>query len=283
VADPGNNRIQKFDSNGKFIAKWGTEGQGDGQFFHPRGIAVDSFKKKYLTNGIAVDSFKKKYLTNGIAVDSSRNVYVADPGNNRIQKFDSNGKFIAKWGTEGQGEGQFDFPNGITVDSSGNVYVADTYNDRIEMFRQGALEMNKPTSVSLSSYVSELSGKDEIPPIEIEAAGKASFKIAGNKMEYVLNLRGITDPIGAHLHNGTTDQNGDVVADLLNPNNVNGTVSSEGIIIAGSITSSDLKGPMKGKSLDNLAEAIDKGELYINIHTSKYPAGAIRGQIGSVS
>ena len=47
------------------------EGTGDGQFKTPSGIAVDS----------------------------SDNVYVTDGGNNRIQKFDSNGKFITKWGS----------------------------------------------------------------------------------------------------------------------------------------------------------------------------------------
>ena len=34
----------------------------------------------------------------GIATDTSGNVYVADKGNNRIQKFTSNGTFITKWG-----------------------------------------------------------------------------------------------------------------------------------------------------------------------------------------
>ncbi len=48
--------------------------------------------------------------------------------NNRIQKFDSNGNFITKWGFKGTGDGQFDNPYGIAVDSSGNVYVADTDN-----------------------------------------------------------------------------------------------------------------------------------------------------------
>ena len=34
----------------------------------------------------------------GVAVDTSGNVYVADSGNNRIQKFDSNGTYITQWG-----------------------------------------------------------------------------------------------------------------------------------------------------------------------------------------
>ena len=72
----------------------------------------------------------------GITTDSSGNVYVADVGNDRIQKFDSDGNFITKWGSEGTGDGQFDAPRGITTDSSGNVYVADGFNDRIQVFSQ---------------------------------------------------------------------------------------------------------------------------------------------------
>ena len=41
----------------------------------------------------------------GVAVDHAGNVYVADQGNNRIQKFDSIGKFIATWGSSGSGNG----------------------------------------------------------------------------------------------------------------------------------------------------------------------------------
>ena len=70
----------------------------------------------------------------GVAVDSSGNVYVADSANNRIQKFNSSGYFITKWGSLGSGDGQFFSPGGVAVDSSGNVYVADSMNARIQKF-----------------------------------------------------------------------------------------------------------------------------------------------------
>jgi tripartite motif-containing protein 71 len=56
-------------------------------------------------------------------------VYVVDTQNERIQKFDSDGSFITKWGTEGTGDGQFFWlPHDIAIDSSDNVYVADSGN-----------------------------------------------------------------------------------------------------------------------------------------------------------
>jgi len=62
-------------------------------------------------------------------------VYVVDSGNNRIQKFDSNGKFITSWGSYGVGSGKFRFADSIAVDTMGkNVYVSDSDNRSIKIF-----------------------------------------------------------------------------------------------------------------------------------------------------
>src|SRR5206468_10221457 len=70
----------------------------------------------------------------GVAIDGSGNVYVADAGNNRIQKFDSTGTFLTTWGSFGSGNGQFNLLGGVATDGSGNVYVADDGNNRIQKF-----------------------------------------------------------------------------------------------------------------------------------------------------
>jgi DNA-binding beta-propeller fold protein YncE len=67
-------------------------------------------------------------------VASDGSVYVADRINNRIQKFTSEGVFVTKWGAEGTGDGQFQWPWGVAAASDGSIYVADTGNLRIQKF-----------------------------------------------------------------------------------------------------------------------------------------------------
>jgi tripartite motif-containing protein 71 len=69
-----------------------------------------------------------------VTIDQVGSVYVADAGNNRIQKFDPSGSFITKWGSLGSGDGQLNQPAGVAVDRLGNVYVADAGNNRIQKF-----------------------------------------------------------------------------------------------------------------------------------------------------
>ena len=41
---------------------------------------------------------------------------------------------VARWGSPGVGDGQFQSPFGIALGASGNVYVADAGNDRVQVF-----------------------------------------------------------------------------------------------------------------------------------------------------
>jgi DNA-binding beta-propeller fold protein YncE len=94
------NRVQKFDSNGKFLAKFGEKGQING--------------------GV------------GLAIDTQGNIYVSDKGS--ILKFDSTGKLLGKWGKFGTGDGEFNYPTSLGIDKQGNIYVADWMNNRVQKY-----------------------------------------------------------------------------------------------------------------------------------------------------
>ncbi len=70
----------------------------------------------------------------GLTVASPDYVYVADFGNSRIQKFDANGKFLAKFGTNGIGPGQLIEPTDVAADSAGNVWASDGPAGRLVEF-----------------------------------------------------------------------------------------------------------------------------------------------------
>jgi streptogramin lyase len=176
VADTLNNRIQKFDGQGRFISTWGSVGSALGLFDAPQGIAVDSSDCIYVADGSnhRIQKFDRdgNFITSwgalgsaeglfdrpvGVAVDSSDNIYVADSGNDRVQKFDRNGNFISGWGSTGSRAGQFDSPQAIAIDLHAtedalrdSVYVSDA-NNRIQRF--------DPDGVFVAEFGSE--GRDD--------------------------------------------------------------------------------------------------------------------------
>jgi tripartite motif-containing protein 71 len=195
VVDEGNYRIQKLNSTtGAFISKFGTSGNADGEFSAPAGVATDSSGniyvadmynnriQKFSSDGI----FISKWGANGgdsssgsgdgefsavsaVDVDNQGNVYTLDYDNGRVQKFDTNGNFLAKWGDPGTGDGQFDSPEGLQVSANGNtVFVADSDNQRIQIFKYGPDEVGSDlngdsiddsTQPNIGGYVSPITGK----------------------------------------------------------------------------------------------------------------------------
>jgi tripartite motif-containing protein 71 len=55
-------------------------------------------------------------------------------GQIRVQKFNSEGKFITKWGSYEKGDGQFVDPEHLAVASDGTVYVSDRKKENIQVF-----------------------------------------------------------------------------------------------------------------------------------------------------
>ncbi len=71
---------------------------------------------------------------------SGKHVYVADSGNDRVERFNLEGGEPIAWGSYGSGAGQFSYPRGVAANES-EVIVSDDDNHRIEKFSpEGAFE-----------------------------------------------------------------------------------------------------------------------------------------------
>ena len=132
----------------------------------------------------------------------------------------------------------------------------------------------------VQSFSAALSGSAN----KSNSTGTAKFLVNENnsQISYWINVTGIKKINQAHVHNGTTGQNGDIVVSLLsNSKSAKGNATPPKIGFNGNITKGDLRGPMQGKEISDLITLMGNGNAYVNIHTDKYPKGAIRGQISS--
>jgi tripartite motif-containing protein 71 len=70
---------------------------------------------------------------NDIVRDSVGNLYILDTDNNRIQKLNSEGKFIKTIGRKGQRPVEFQRARSMDIDEKDNIFVFDSGNARIQV------------------------------------------------------------------------------------------------------------------------------------------------------
>ena len=53
----------------------------------------------------------------------------------------------------------------------------------------------------------------------------------------------------------------------------------QGTYAVGTVTAADLVGPLAGMPFSALLEAMEAGNIYVNVHTAEYPGGEIRATL----
>jgi CHRD domain len=134
-----------------------------------------------------------------------------------------------------------------------------------------------------NKFEAKLSGKNQAPVVDTSAHGVATFALGkdGKSLSYRLSVTGIRNVSMAHIHMGPAGQEGPVVA-WLYPSKPPAVVKKgkfTGLLAHGTLTAANLVGPLEGKTISDLVDQIKDGKAYVNVHTEKYPAGEIRGQI----
>ncbi len=156
----------------------------------PAGVILDSW-------GILGEENGQINELADIAVDGDGNVYVADSGNNRVQKFmliEDYHSFQMNLESDGNGEYPMS-PSGVAVDSDGNIYVSYMNDNRVEKFNSSGqvvtdwwsqasgYQFSQPTDIAVdlhgNVYVVD-SGTGQI--VELTSEGDFLMTLGGGQL-----------------------------------------------------------------------------------------------------
>ncbi|GAA6083955.1 tripartite motif-containing protein 3-like isoform X1, partial [Tachysurus ichikawai] len=113
-----------FQSNGKLVTRFGARGSLDRQFAEKSG---SNFKQEQ-----KLSKSGPGFSPHFVAVNNKNEIIVTDFHNHSVKVFSADGEFLFKFGSHGEGNGQFNAPTGVAVDANGNIIVADWGNSRIQ-------------------------------------------------------------------------------------------------------------------------------------------------------
>jgi len=138
-----------------------------------------------------------------------------------------------------------------------------------------------------SSFVAALSGYQETPTLSSNGRGRFSATVNDktSSIQYKLTYNGLATNVNvAHIHLGARGIAGGVAAFLCGGGGkpqcppTGGTVT--GTFVAPDVVAIPTQGLPAGDFAD-LVRAVRAGATYANVHTTQFPAGEIRGQIGT--
>jgi hypothetical protein len=119
-------------------------------------------------------------------------------------------------------------------------------------------------SVTPMEFNAKLNSRQETPSPRGEparAGGSFSAKLTGTTLTWKLTFSHLSGPaVAAHIHSGKKRKAGPVIVPLCGP------------------CKSSSAGSKKVSAA--VVKALQGGDTYVNVHTSKNPNGEIRGQIG---
>lgn len=177
-------RLLRFNTSGVYQApQIGSEGTADGQYSRLQGVAAepgfvyasDLYNDHALSRWNAAGAFQLATgngqfgaeMRGSMDVDAAGDLYVADWGDNRIQKLDPTPtpplpqmQFLQMWGglAPGSGPETFNGPMDVASGPSNTLYIADTGNNRIVKYGDGAPTVATGDATGVSGQAATLNG-----------------------------------------------------------------------------------------------------------------------------
>jgi hypothetical protein len=153
---------------------------------------------------------------------------------------------------------------------------------RLSLVAAGLMLMiSSPATAQVVNLVATLNGGEETPApgLNTGAVGTAEVGVDMNNREVVVNLRLFNFPTGTtagHIHAGARGTPGPVILDFNFPAGRTGDLTITFRLGEAALRPRPEIGIV---TLDDAIQTIVGGNSYVNIHTTQYPGGEIRGQL----
>jgi len=151
VGSTDRHRVLFFSAEGSRTAMFGKTVQANSvldspsEFFFPSGIAVAKNGDVYVSdsNNRRIQVFKpsgemrriidSSGIPRGLAIDT-KHLFAVDALAHVVDIYDLEGKQLVKFGTQGFGPGQFNYPADVALDTNGRIYVSDRENNQVQVW-----------------------------------------------------------------------------------------------------------------------------------------------------
>jgi hypothetical protein len=138
-------------------------------------------------------------------------------------------------------------------------------------------------------FKARLNGAQEVPPNGTESTGRfiITFNNDLTEGEFTLHVNHLDNVTRAHLHCNVAGANGPIFLHLIGdmhliaaggpaPQHVDGRWLDNATVTDASISD---KTTLCGATLADVVAAMRAGSVYVNVHTTAFPGGEIRGQV----
>ena len=140
----GEPRVLKFDPDGNFLTMWGSRGDGPSQFSVAHSIVIDAEDRLYVadrenqrvqifdTDGRWLDEWTFSAMACALYLGEDGFMYMTSGFDAQIVKLDMQGNVLGVTGSSGDGPNQYGEAHYLTLGPNSEIYVADVVNRRVE-------------------------------------------------------------------------------------------------------------------------------------------------------
>ena len=134
-------------------------------------------------------------------------------------------------------------------------------------------------TASAGAKVAHLSGDNEVPAVETRSVGQAVIMRTGKGLMHSISVGGgIDGVVASHIHCAPEGMNGPVGMTVFEVASLDDAAGN------GQLTRGPLPDPDPGNACgwvdhDDVLDAIEAGNAYVNVHTLDVLSGEIRGQL----